>query len=55
VVGTFLHVTFAFFGYLHITSASKRCGKSLLLELLSYVCFNATRTATDPSPAFIFP
>jgi hypothetical protein len=55
VVGTFLHVTFAFFGYLHITSASKRCGKSLLLELLSDVCFNATRTATDPSPAFIFP
>jgi hypothetical protein len=54
VMGTFLHVLFAFFGYLHITSASKRCGKSLLLELLSYLCFNATRTATDPSPAFVF-
>jgi len=45
---------FAFFGYLHITSANKRCGKSLLLDLLSYLCFNATRTATDPSLAFIF-
>jgi hypothetical protein len=54
VVGTFLHVTFAFFGYLHITSASKHCGKSLLLEVLSYICFNATRTATDPSPASSF-
>jgi hypothetical protein len=54
VVGTYLHVLFAFFGYLHITSASKRCGKSLLLDLLSYLCFNATRITTDPTPAFTF-
>jgi hypothetical protein len=54
VVGTFLHTVFAVFGYLHITSSGKRCGKTLLLDLLGQVCFNATRSSTDPSPAFIF-
>jgi hypothetical protein len=54
VVGTFLHSIFALFGYLHITSPSKRCGKSLLLDLLTHLCFNATHSSTDPSPAFIF-
>ncbi len=54
VVGTFLHSVFAVFGYLHITSARKRCGKTLLLDLLGYLCFNATRSSTDPSAAFIF-
>ena len=54
VAGTFLHSVFAVFGYLHITSAGKRCGKTLLLDLLGHLCFNATRSSTDPSPAFIF-
>jgi uncharacterized protein DUF3631 len=54
VTGTFLHSLFAVFGYLHLTSAGKRCGKTLLLDLLGHLCFNATRSATDPSPAFIF-
>lgn len=54
VAGTFLHSVFAVFGYLHITSATKRCGKTLLLDLLGHLCFNATRSSTDPSPAFIF-
>src|ERR1700722_15850615 len=54
VVGTFLHSVFAVFGYLHITSSGKRCGKTLLLEMLGQLCFNATRSSTDPSPAFIF-
>jgi hypothetical protein len=54
VAGTFLHSVFAVFGYLHITSASKRCGKSLLLDLLAHLCFNATPPSTDPSPAFVF-
>jgi hypothetical protein len=54
VVGTFLHSVFAVFGYLHITSSGKRCGKTLLLDLLGQLCFNATRSSTDPSPAFIF-
>jgi hypothetical protein len=54
VIGTFMHSLFAVFGYLHITSAGKRCGKTLLLDLLGHLCFNATRSATDPSPAFIF-
>jgi hypothetical protein len=53
-VGTFLHSVFAVFGYLHITSPGKRCGKTLLLDLLGQLCFNATRSSTDPSPAFIF-
>jgi hypothetical protein len=42
------------FGYLHITSPGKRCGKTLLLDLLGQLCFNATPSSTDPSPAFIF-
>lgn len=54
VVGTFAHSIFVVFGYLHITSASKRCGKTLLLDLLGYLCFNATRSSTNPSPAFVF-
>ena len=54
VTGTFMHSLFAVFGYLHITSAGKRCGKTLLLDLLGHLCFNATRSATDPSPAFVF-
>jgi hypothetical protein len=54
VTGTFLYSVFAVFGYLHITSASKRCGKTLLLDLLGHLCFNATRSSTDPSPAFVF-
>jgi hypothetical protein len=54
VIGTFMHSLFAVFGYLHITSAAKRCGKALLLDLLGHLCFNATRSATDPSPAFVF-
>jgi hypothetical protein len=54
VVGTFLHQLFAIFGYLHLTSATKRCGKSQLLDLLSHLCFNATQAISDPSPAFIF-
>ena len=32
----------------------KRCGKSLLLELLTHLCFNATHSSIDPSPAFVF-
>ena len=54
IVGTFLHVAFTHFGYLHVTSAAKRCGKSLLLDLLSQLCFNATGIGADPTPAFIF-
>jgi hypothetical protein len=54
VVGTYVHALFEFFGYLHITSASKRCGKSLLLDLLSHLCFNATRITTNPTPAVLF-
>ena len=54
VAGTFMHLLFAVFGYIHITSATKRCGKTLLLDLLGHLCFNATRSSTDPSPAFVF-
>jgi hypothetical protein len=54
VTGTFMYSLFAVFGYLHITSAGKRCGKTLLLDMLAHLCFNATRSSTDPSPAFVF-
>jgi hypothetical protein len=54
IAGTYLYVLFPFFGYLHITSPTKRSGKSLLLELLSQLCFNATRITADPTPALLF-
>lgn len=54
VIGTYLFKIFTFYGYLWITSPTKRCGKSKLLDLLSHVCFNATPLTVIPSEASIF-
>jgi hypothetical protein len=54
IFGTYAHATFAYYGYLHPTSPTKRCGKSLLLELLELLSFNATGASADPTAAVIF-
>lgn len=53
-MGTYLYQIFSFYGYLWITSPVKRCGKSLLLDLLSHLCYNATGRLVTPSEAAIF-
>lgn len=54
VMGSYLFKLFPCYGYLWINSSIKRCGKSHLLDLLSHVCFNATKRTVNPSEASIF-
>ncbi len=54
VLGTYMFKIFRFFAYLWINSPVKRCGKSLLLDILSFVCFSATSRLVDPSSSFLF-
>ncbi len=54
VLGTYLHQVFEYYGYLHITSPTKRCGKSLLLELLGLLGFNGSSLSADPTAALIY-
>ena len=54
VLGTYFFKVFRYYGYLWVNSFVKRCGKSLLLDILSMLCFNATSRLLDPSPSFLF-
>ena len=54
IFGTYLHVLFEYYGYLHGTSPSKRAGKSKLLELIASVAFNASGVSANPTAAIIF-
>ena len=54
VLGTYLFKVFRFYGYLWINSPVKRCGKSLLLDILSRACFNSTPRLVNPSEASVF-
>ena len=54
VMGTYVHVLFRYYGYLHIRSPEKRCGKSLLEEILSKLAFNATVPLTHPTTAQLY-
>src|SRR5438067_833505 len=40
VLGTYLYGVFYYYGYLWLNSPEKRCGKSLLLEILTRICHN---------------
>lgn len=53
-MGTYFFKAFKFYGYVLINSPVKQCGKSLLLDLLSHVCFNATSRLIIPSDASVF-
>jgi len=54
VLATYVYQIFTFFGYLRVTSPFKRCGKSLLLDLLSCLCANSTPRLINPTEATIF-
>jgi hypothetical protein len=53
-LGTYFFKAFRFYGYVWVNSPVKRCGKSLLLDILSLVCFNSTSRLVDPSSSFLF-
>jgi hypothetical protein len=52
-IATHLHASFDAFPYLGVTSPTKRCGKTRLCELLSFVCRNPRQTV-GISPAALF-
>ena len=54
IVGTYLYQIFAYYGYLWVTSPMKRCGKSLLLDILSHLGFNSTPRLINPSTPSLF-
>lgn len=54
IMGTYFACIFTWYGYLWVTSPARRCGKSLLLELISYLAFNATPTLVNPRPAYLY-
>lgn len=54
VLGTYVHDIFTFFGYVWINSPVKRCGKSLLEDILSQLCHKATPRLSNMSEASIF-
>lgn len=54
VLGTYVYDLFTFFGYLWINSPVKRCGKSLLEDILSHLCHKATPRLSNVSEASIF-
>ncbi len=54
VLGTYVYDIFTFFGYLWINSPVKRCGKSLLEDILSQLCHKATPRLSNVSEASIF-
>lgn len=54
IVGTYFGSIFTWYGYLWVTSPARRCGKSLLLELISLLSYNATPILTNPRPAYLY-
>jgi hypothetical protein len=53
-LATYTYRLYQFFPYLIVRSASKRCGKSRLLEVLSALGFNASEVLTQPTEAVLF-
>jgi len=54
LAGTYLYRCFSLYPYLWIQSPTKRCGKTLLLELLSSLAFNCDGVTTAPTEAILF-
>jgi len=53
-IGTYMYKFFPYYGYLLFISPTKRCAKSLVEDLLSHVCHNATNRSVNPSEASVF-
>ncbi|MCQ4574428.1 MAG: DUF3631 domain-containing protein [Candidatus Brocadiales bacterium] len=54
IMGTYFASIFTWYAYLWLTSPARRCGKSLLLELVSLLAYNATPILTNPRPAYLY-
>lgn len=54
VLGSSLFDVFRFFAYLWFNSPEKRCGKSLVLDILKEICLNATPRLNNANVATIF-
>lgn len=54
IMGTYFTCIFQWYGYLWVTSPARRCGKSLLLEIISYLAFNSTSILVNPRPAYLY-
>ncbi len=54
IIGTYLHRCFDLYPYLWISSPTKRCGKTLVLEILAEMCFNSDGIQTAPTEAVLF-
>ncbi len=54
LAGTYLYRCFSLYPYLWVQSPTKRCGKTLLLELLSSLAFNCDGVTTAPTEAILY-
>ena len=54
ILGSSVFSVFTFFGYVWLNSPVKRCGKSLLLDILHELCLDATPRLNNASVATIF-
>jgi len=53
-LGTYCYRAYKVFPYLHLRSATRRCGKTRVLKLLSRVAFNAAPVTTIPTEAQLY-
>lgn len=54
IMGTYVYVLFRYYGYLLLHSPAKRCGKTLLEEIISKLAFNATAIFAHPTTAQLY-
>jgi hypothetical protein len=54
VIGTYMFRIFYQYGYLWLNSPFKRCGKTLLLDIILPVTFNASSRIIDPTASTIY-
>lgn len=54
IAGTYTYHRFRYCGYLALRSATARCGKSLLLRILSHLCNGSPPITAMPTPAVLF-
>ena len=53
-LGTYTYSIFRVFPYIALRSATKQCGKSRTLDVMSLICFNADPRLTSPTEASLF-
>ena len=53
-IGTHLHKSFDYFGYLLLDSPDRECGKTLVLSVLDKLVWNSSNILTSPTEATMF-